>query len=73
MNKDFMSKANAVRTTAKQNYSGRYDADTDTITITISKVSESFVGSKSSDNDIIHYDIPLLARMKATGNIVLFR
>jgi len=71
--KDFVEQASKARALSSANYEGHYDADTDKIHITISNVSESFVPSKSSDNDVIHCDIPLLTRLKAMVNVVLVK
>ena len=64
------NKPRKAKSTNNAKVEAEYNKDTDKVTLVISDVSESFVDSKSSDNKVISFNLPILNRLKLNGNLI---
>ena len=64
------NKPRKAKSTNNADIDVKYDKDSDKVTLVISNVSESFVDSKSSDNKVISFNVPILNRLKLNGNLI---
>ena len=64
------NKPRKAKSTNNADIDVKYDKDADKVTLVINNVSESFVDSKSSDNKVISFNVPILNRLKLNGNLI---